>query len=47
MYYMICTQSPVPMFRSMFTRKEGDGNPKHADFALSMISGPWMDLGIL
>ena len=32
------------MFKSMFTRKEGQGNPKHmtfASFVLPMISGPW------
>ena len=32
------------MFKSMFTRKEGHGNPKHmifVSFVLPMISGPW------
>ena len=32
------------MFKSMFTRKEGHGNPKHmtfVSFVLRMISGPW------
>ena len=31
------------MFKSMFTRKEGHGNPKHitfVSFVLPMISGP-------
>ena len=32
------------MFKSMFTRKEGHGNPKHmtfVSFVLPMTSGPW------
>ena len=32
------------MFKSMFTKKEGHGNPKHmtfVSFVLPMTSGPW------
>ena len=42
--YMWYVYLSRPMFKSMFTRKEGHGNPKHmtfVSFVLPMTSGPW------
>ena len=44
MWYVYSPDMSRPMFKSMFTRKEGHGNPKHmtfVSFVLPMISGPW------
>ena len=42
--YMWYVYLSRPMFKRMFTRKEGHGNPKHTtfvSFVLPMTSGPW------